>query len=257
MEKYGDTLFTLDDTERRRLVLLGDVFDPLSTTTLSGLGLRPDARVLEVGAGGGSIARWFADQVPAGEVVATDLDISMAARETRPNLRVLTHDVTVDPFPANSFDVIHSRFLLSHLRDRESVIARMTDWLRPGGVVVIESFGWFPIDSSSDAPYRHVMQRWSDLILDTIGTDTRWSREYPRTLARFGLKSLGATTVTHHIQGGSPLADFWRLTVAMSRDKMLDGGYITAAEYDAFAERLLDPSFWDLAPAVAQTWGRK
>lgn len=257
MENYGDTLFTLDDLERERLILLGEVFDPLTTRNIAALGLRPDMRCLEVGAGSGSVARWLADQVPHGEVVATDLNVSMLEADPRPNLRPLVHDVTSDPFPAQSFDLIHSRFVLSHLRDREAVIERMTNWLRPGGVLVIGSFSWFPVDSSPNDEYRHAMQRWADLILATIGTDSRWSRNYPANLARFGLRELGASSVTEHLQGGTELADFWRLTLEMSRERLIADGYLTEAEFKRCADRLLDPAFWDLAPAFAQTWARR
>lgn len=257
MEKYGDILFTRDELERQRLVLLGDVFDPLSTRAITALGLRDGMRCLEIGAGGGSIARWLCGQVPDGEVVATDLDVSMLLADPPANLRPLVHDVTADPFPDSSFDLVHARFVLSHLRDRANVLRRMAGWLRPGGVMIIESFSWFPIDSSPHPAYRHAMQRWADLILDTIGTDSRWSRAYPGPLAEFGFTELGATTHTEHVRGGSPLAEFWRLTLAMSRDRLLADDYLTPDEYTAAETQLHDPTFWDLAPALAQTWARR
>ena len=257
MEKYGETLFALDRPEERRLGLLASVFDPLSTTTLAGLGVGKQARCLEIGAGSGSIAQWLSRQAVEGEVIATDLNTSLLEQLPEPNIVPLVHDVTKDPFPAGSFDVIHARFVLSHLPGRKKVLDRMVEWLRPGGFVMVESFSWFPVDSSPSPLYKEVLQKWSDLILDTIGTDSRWSREFPTALGQFGLRDLGAETITQHLQGGSPLADFWRLTVDMSRDQLIKGGYLTEQQIEGAYELMRDPHFWDLAPALTQTWGRR
>ncbi|MFC9059516.1 class I SAM-dependent methyltransferase [Streptomyces sp. NPDC057074] len=257
MEKYGDTLFALDQNEEFRLRLLAEVFDPLCRATMSELGVGPRARCLEVGAGSGSVARWLCDQAPHGEVVATDLDLSLLDRVPEPRLRRLVHDVTTDPFPEDSFDVIHARLVLSHLPQREDVMRRMLRWLRPGGFVLIESFCWFPVESSPHPTYRKVMQRWSSLICGTLGTDSWWSRAQPGSFLGYGYGDVGANTVTQNLRGGTPLADFWRLTVDMSRDQLIAGGYVLPSDLDEFYALLRDDTFWDLAPALVQSWGRK
>ncbi|WP_328312637.1 methyltransferase domain-containing protein [Streptomyces sp. NBC_00442] len=257
MEKYGETLFALDRDEETRLTLLGEVFDPLCAEMMTGLGIAPDARCLEVGAGSGSVARWLSRQAPNGQVVATDLDVSMLEGAAEPNLVPMVHDVTSDPFPAESFDVIHARLVLSHLPQRDEVLRRMTQWLRPGGFVLIESFCWFPIDSSPNDAYARAMQRWSDLICGTLGTDSWWSRSQPGSFRTYGFAEVGARTLTQNLRGGTALADFWRLTVDMSRERLLAGGYLTEEELTAFYDLLNDGAFWDLAPALVQSWGRK
>ncbi|MFF4040818.1 methyltransferase domain-containing protein [Streptomyces sp. NPDC001816] len=257
MEKYGDALFALDRAEEIRLRLLAEVFDPLCTRTLEMLGVAPDARCLEVGAGSGSVAQWLCGQAGDGEVVATDLDPRLLESVPEPRLRRLVHDVTTDPFPDDSFDVIHARLLLSHLPQRDEVMRRMLRWLRPGGFVLIESFCWFPVDSSPHPTYRKVMQRWSKLICGTLGTDSWWSRTQPGSLLDHGYRDVGAHTVTQNLRGGTRLADFWRLTVDMSREQLLGGGYVTPYELDEFYALLCDDTFWDLAPALVQSWGYK
>ncbi|MFD6191430.1 class I SAM-dependent methyltransferase [Streptomyces sp. NPDC060275] len=256
-ERYGETLFVRDTPEHRRLRLLGEVFDPLSIRTLDAIGVRPGMRCLEIGAGGGSMARWLCARTAPAQVVATDLDVSPLVARPEENLLPLVHDVTRDTFPAHSFDLVHARFVLNHLPERDEVLKRIVRWLRPGGVLVVESFSWFPVDGSPDAGYRKVLLRWSELLRDTIGTDSRWARNYPSALAHHGLRDLGANTVTQHVRGGSDLADFWRLTVAMSKEQLLGKGYLSAKEYEEFAARMRDVDFWDLAPALTQAWGRK
>lgn len=256
-ERYGESLFVRDTPERARLRLLGEVFDPFSTRTLDGLGVRPGTRCLEIGAGGGSMARWLCGRTAPTTVVATDLDVTALEAGQPENLLPLVHDVTRDAFPAESFDLVHARFVLNHLTERDQVLERITRWLRPGGVLVVESFSWFPVDSSPNDGYRKAMLRWSDLVRDTIGTDSRRARNYPSALGHHGLRDLGAETTTQHIRGGTALADFWRLTVDMSRARLLGRGYLSPAEYDDFTSLMRDPDFWDLAPALTQAWGRK
>ncbi|MCA1190917.1 class I SAM-dependent methyltransferase [Saccharopolyspora sp. 6V] len=257
MEKYGDTLFTLDADEEVRLGLLCRIFDPETTRLLAELGTRPDARCLEVGAGSGSIARWWCEQVPDGEVVATDVQTSLLERDPRPNLTVLRHDVVREVFPPESFDVIHARLVLSHLRERDEVLRRMRDWLRPGGVVLVESFGWFPLGGSPNPVYSEVLRRWSDLLREVVGTDSGWSRRQPGSLLELGYRDVGARSATWHLRGGTDLTEFWRRGVAMSAERLLTDGRVSADELAEFHRLLRDPGFWDLSPAFVQAWGHR
>ncbi|WP_159944522.1 MULTISPECIES: class I SAM-dependent methyltransferase [unclassified Nocardiopsis] len=257
MEKYGETLFVRDDREAHRLEVLCEVFDPLTTSALERLGVGPGSRCLEVGAGNGSIARWMAQRAVDGEVVATDIDASVLDGLRDDRVTALRHDVTRDGFPDGSFDVIHARLVLSHLPQRDEVLRRMRTWLAPGGVVLIESFCWFPIDSSPHPVYRQALRRWSDLVRQTLGTDSWWARSHPASFTRFGFRDVGANTVTHNLRGGTPLADFWRLTISMSHEQLVRRGYLSAAELNAAYRLLEDPDFWDLSPALVQAWGHR
>ena len=78
---------------------LAATFDPLTIGHLSSL-VRPGARCLELGAGGGSIARWMAGAVgPTGRVVATDLDVRWILADDDAPFEVLQHDLVDRPDP--------------------------------------------------------------------------------------------------------------------------------------------------------------
>ena len=63
------------ESARRRLALLEQHLDPITHRRLFGLGLGKAWHCLEVGGGGGSVARWLCAQVGAdGRVVGTDID---------------------------------------------------------------------------------------------------------------------------------------------------------------------------------------
>src|ERR687887_1032799 len=96
------------DEELLRLRGLEMVLDPGTRDHLVRLGVRPGSRCLEIGAGGGTIACWLAEQVaPDGIVVATDLETDYLEAEASkyPTLEVLRHDLTVEDLP-DGFDYV-------------------------------------------------------------------------------------------------------------------------------------------------------
>jgi ubiquinone/menaquinone biosynthesis C-methylase UbiE len=90
-----------------RFGALAAIFDPGTTRHLDGVGIKEGWRCLEIGAGGGSIARWMADRVGVtGQVVATDIDPRHLATDGRTNIEVRTHDVATQPLPDATFDLV-------------------------------------------------------------------------------------------------------------------------------------------------------
>jgi SAM-dependent methyltransferase len=130
-----------EQAEEERLGLLEQRLDPGTWQQLQAVA--PGWRCLEVGAGRGSVAGWLADRVgPHGEVVACDIDTRLLDRLDRPNLRVLQHDI-LDDLPERlglgRFDLVHARYLVLHLRDRQlDAIRAMARCLKPGGLLVVE-----------------------------------------------------------------------------------------------------------------------
>lgn len=48
-------------------------------------------------------------------------------------LEVRRHEVLRDPPPAETFDLVHARLLLVHLKDRAAALRVLIDALRPDG----------------------------------------------------------------------------------------------------------------------------
>src|SRR4051794_41682924 len=87
--------------------------DAVSVSHLSRLGVGAGARCLEVGAGGGSIARWLASRVgPHGQVVAVDLDTRWFHHDGSPPLEVRQLDLVAEPLPAGPVRLLPQRPLL-------------------------------------------------------------------------------------------------------------------------------------------------
>jgi len=243
--------------EHERLGLLEATVDELSRAAILAAGIRPGARCLDVGAGSGSIARWFARETGDPTlVVATDVDVRLLAPLGAEGIRVVEHDVVVDDFAPGSFDVIHCRSVLEHLVARDDVVARLVDWLSPDGVLVLVDCAAFPIATSSHRRYRAAMQAWIDVLAMT-GTDYDWARTFPAPLVRHGYREVGARVVSPVLHGGGPTARFWSLTLESLRDRIVAAGLATDASIAEVRRLLEEPGFWDLAPAFVAAWGRR
>jgi ubiquinone/menaquinone biosynthesis C-methylase UbiE len=156
--------------EDERLTLLEQLYDPTSRRRRALV--QPGWRCLEIGAGRGSMALWLAEQVgPSGHVVATDVDTRYLQRLAAPNLEMLEHNIlegSLDELGAGSFDLVCSRLMLFHLKDRqEAAIRQMARCLRPGGWLIDEDADWDSRTGRSAHPrydgYRRV---WRNEIAD-------------------------------------------------------------------------------------------
>ena len=243
--------------EQERLSLLEVIADSFSIDAIRAAGFARGSRCLEIGAGSGSIARWFAAQTgdPA-LVTATDIDPRLLRPLADSGIGILQHDVLTDDFPPGSFDVIHARCVLEHLAQREAVLDRIVAWLAPQGALVVVDCASFPIFGSRNRTYRKAMQAWVDAIALT-GTDYEWTRTLPEPLARHGYRDVGASAMVSAMQGGTPIARFWSLTLETLRRRITDANLITDEEITEAQNLLADPGFWDLAPGFMAAWGRR
>src|SRR5687767_11306018 len=103
----SDKAYAFDNAwelERERLRGLELRLDPATIRHLETIGVGAGWTCLEIGGGGGSIARWLARRVgPSGRVVATDLDPRFLEALGEPNLEARRHDVATDDLPPNAF----------------------------------------------------------------------------------------------------------------------------------------------------------
>ena len=96
--------------------------------------LVPVWNCLEVGEGGGSIAKWLCERVTStGHVLVTDIDTRFLEQLRLPNLEVRQHNIVTDPLPERAFDLVHARLVLAHVPERNMALRKLISVLRPGG----------------------------------------------------------------------------------------------------------------------------
>jgi 2-polyprenyl-3-methyl-5-hydroxy-6-metoxy-1,4-benzoquinol methylase len=259
-EHYGDLVFTQDrPDELIRLHALADTYDPVSRSQIQALTVVPGARCLDVGAGSGTIATWLSDHVTTGQVIALDRDTRMLATATQlcPKVRVVEADLTDVDLDLGTFDLIHARFVLMHLRPRQAVFSRLVSWLRPNGWIILSDFADLTMYVATERRWAHVMTALWTSLTATIGTDISWSRHYPTLLRQAGLSDIGVAVDLPSADSASPGATFWRLTLEQARDRIAEGGYATAADVEHVVASLRSPGFTDVSPAMITAWGRR
>jgi SAM-dependent methyltransferase len=241
--------------ERRRLQLFEERLDPLTKRRISAFGLAPGARCLEVGGGRGSIARWLSEHVgPAGRVTATDLDTGFLSELSLPNLEVLRHDATSDEFPAGSFDLIHARAVIMHIPDRMAVLRRMASWLAPGGWLLAEECDFGSWLGDFDRIWAAHPGAWHEAFPNgSLGQ----GRAVLRQIHQLGLTDIGADAELDIVQPGTPLAEFYQLSIAALAGSLVSSGVMTAAEAATLEARLDEPDFLGCGFAYIGAWGRR
>jgi SAM-dependent methyltransferase len=242
------------EDEARRLELFQQRLDPLTIRRIERLGIGPGAACLELGGGRGSITRWLAERVGVeGHVTATDLQVDFLQAHAPPNVRVLRHDVRSDTFPEQSFDLVHTRAVLMHIPDDPALLPRMVSWLRPGGWLLLEEpdFGMWLGDA--DALWRRRPDVWHRAF---PSGSLSCGRSLLDRVPRLGLEDVGADAELDIVAPGTPLSDFYRLSVNAIGPAAVAAGVLTFEQAAALAERTTEP---DLACGFVYigVWGRR
>jgi SAM-dependent methyltransferase len=244
--------------EARRHGLLATGFDRGSARLVSRVGLAPGAHVLEIGAGGGSFARWLADHVgPAGHVLATDVDLQFVGDQPA-NVEVRRHDIVTDPLPAETFDLVHARAVLQHVAEREQALANMIAATRPGGWILIEDVDWLVYEQQQlPEPFATLSRTVLEGSRAAYGYDAYWGRRMLGALTVAGLEQVESRGSVVTMHGGTPSAEWYVLALERSAPALVAQGMLTAdLVVDALAQAR-DPSFAVLSPLTISAWGRR
>lgn len=247
------------EQERLRLAGLEAALDPGTHEHLTRLGVAPGTRCLEVGAGGGSVAFWLAQQVaPNGVVVATDLETDFLESEAtnHPGLEVLRHDIMAGDLPTG-FDVVHARWLVEWLPDKRLALQRMAKALRPGGVVLIEEPDFVTIfEAGEPAALRRVVIAAMRCLEAISPVEVEYGRRALDDLIAVGLVGAAAEGRCPIVRGGDPLAShFLRFTLEKLRGEVLAEGKVTEADFAEAIKALEDPTVTIVTPMTVAAWG--
>jgi ubiquinone/menaquinone biosynthesis C-methylase UbiE len=257
-----DQNYLLDNAWRQaaeRLDAVERFLDPGTIRVLAGIGIEKGWRCLEAGAGGGSIASWLAERVGAtGSVVATDIDTRLLAARVAANIEVRRHHIVADPLDEKAFDLVHARLLLEHLPQRDAVLAKLARALRPGGWLVIESVDYISAIPVSEHGAREHERSQAFRLREfaTSGARVDYGRELPALMQREGLKNVGNEGRVVVMEGGSPAATWFRLSMAQLRGRLVGADKLSDAEVDRMLELFEDPRWAALSPIIFAAWGQ-
>lgn len=192
--------------------------------------LKPDAKILDIGCGPGTITTSLAKYIPDGSIVGTDYSAEVVA-EAQKRLEHLRMDAASDaersiadrcsfqvasvfelPYDDDSFDVVYCHQMLLHLPHPVNALKEMRRVCKRGGLVAAREgdFG-----SSILYPPTQTFQVWletSEAIYRSIGAEPDAGRRLVRWALEAGYAAGGehiAFSSSNQTYGGEPHAKFW------------------------------------------------
>ena len=133
-------VFADTDVAERRLALVAEVFAPATVAFLRDAGPRRPVLAVDLGCGPGHTTRLLAGVLGPGRTVGLDSSsrfVDAARTAGGDGIEFLAHDVTSVPFPTPRAELLHCRFLLSHLADPPATLAAWATQLAPGGRLLV------------------------------------------------------------------------------------------------------------------------
>lgn len=246
-----------------RFANLSALYDEVTCRHLDRLGISTGWSCLEVGAGGGSIARFMSARVGAsGQVVATDINTDWIGQPLPPNVELRRHDIGADPLPEAAFDVVHARAVLTFVPARRAALQRMIAALKPRGWLLVEEM-LPPITETWDWPDKPdvaLARKARQAIMEMIrrgGGDPTFVQELPGYLTAAGLSDFGAEGYFVPYRT-SAVAGLTKANIDQLGPSILEAGLMEAAELERFRETLERPdAFYPASMALISVWGRR
>ena len=250
--------------DKGRLDLLAEIMRPHTLRLLEAVGVQPGWRCLDAGCGAGPVTFELARRVgPKGRVTGLDLGEEIlelarlgAKEQDFDNLEFAAGDARS---PAGGpYDLIHARFLLSHLDDPAAAVAGLAGTLAPGGVLVVVD-----IDFTCNwcEPVHPALARAVEVYRETVrrrGGDAELGRRLPGLLLEAGLEGVQVDIAqTALFEGEAKL--LYALTMENMTEAIVGEGVAGASELAELVVELKgiaeDPRQLLALPYCVQTWG--
>ncbi len=255
------------EVERLRIQSLA--LEPHAESLLDEAGLSEGASALDLACGPVGLLRPLSVRVgPKGRVVGLDLDpaeVSAAQDHVRSlglsNVTVVQGDAFHTGFEADSFDVVHARFLIAPVGRAHDLLTETVRVTKPGGLIVMEE----PDSSAWNCyPPSAGFARLKEVIRECFRLG---GSSFDAGPGLFALLRAGGLDQVRTRGVAIPLYDshpFMRSTVqfaASLRRRILENRLMTETELElavADVEKaVIRPETWMLSFLVIQAWGRK
>ncbi len=265
----ADYVLGSDRSELERLEHQHEVWRERSEAVFDRLGLGPGARVLDAGCGPGYVLLDLRRRVgPGGEVWGVDLTASLleearrqAAARGWTDLHLLHGDLHEVTLPADHFDLIWMRWVLSFPPDPGAILRRLAPCLRAGGVLVVQDYHHEGIAlHPPSAGFRAAVRATRELYTEA-GGDPWVGARLPGLLRAAGLDLVLEEAEIHAGGPDSPWFAWADRFFPRWVERFAAQGRMTQEEAEAFrrewADRRRDPDARFFTPTVVTVAGRR
>lgn len=252
---------------RRRLKILSRILHPSTTALFDRLEIGDGMTCLDVGCGSGDVTMELAPRVgPRGRAVGVNIDetkLDLARQESADqgidNVEFRSLDIrTQDAGPG--FDVVYSRFLLTHLDDPAGTVAAFHRQVRPGGLGIVVDTDFSGNFTYPASPASHRYFELYDAVVRRRGGDPDIGPRLPILLADSGFEDVDLTVVQPiGTRGEVKLLN--PLTMENIADAVIQDGLASHEEIGSVIRELYEfaenPRTVAGLPRIVQAWGRR
>jgi SAM-dependent methyltransferase len=187
-------------------------------------------------------------------VTATDLQLGFLEAIDASNVEVVRHDICTETFPERSFDLVHARAVLMHVGNDLEILLKMVSWLAPNGWLLLEEpdFGLWLADA--DPLWATHPDAWHRTF--PSGSPSR-GRSLLRQIHHLDLVDVGADAEADIIEPGTPLAEFYRLSMIAIAPPAVEAGALSTQQAQALIDRPTRPDFLGCGFVHVGVWGRR
>lgn len=248
--------------EQARLKSIEAVFDPTTHQWLQRAGLAPGQTCLELGPGAGSIAQWLSAAVTAtGRVVAIDRDPTHWQAIQAPNLEKVMADLSQWDWPEAEFDVIHARYVLTHVPGAAVLLHKVWAALKPGGVLVLEEpefslARWVHGPAATQSAFEQVNRAIAAMFAQK-GLDAAWALQMPAHLMATHFELETSQVASHLCPGNAPIAHLIAQSARVLTAQYLATGEVTAEALEAYCTAAHDPNVWAIYYTTVRAIARR
>jgi ubiquinone/menaquinone biosynthesis C-methylase UbiE len=267
---HHDYLLGHSDHEHDRLQSQADLFAPLTEDFFRRAELAPGMNILDIGAGAGDVSIMAAQFVgPSGSVVGVERAAESVARANArvrrlglDNIRFVEGDLATLQLD-RQFDAMVGRLIVLYLPDRERVMKRLLEFVRPGGIVALQEMD---MTMAKTEPDLALFRETRDVIVATTrraGFEPDMGTKLPPFFRCLGLRPRALMSARVESGPDSPAYKYLEETIRSVLPVAEKLGVTTAAatDVDTLGERLKhqltseDAVF--VMPPLTGAWARR
>jgi SAM-dependent methyltransferase len=250
--------------EIERLHRQGAAIAPDCAIMLEKIGVGEGWRCLDLGCGPRGITPLLSARVGAtGKVVGFDADpvfVEYGRRHAEVNTLFLEGDAYETALPADTFDLVHMRFVASTAGEPQKLLHEAIRLAKPGGIVALQDPDMATLNCYPPHP------AWDELrdaligSFAAVGSNISLGRELFTIARTAGLADVQYRPFLVGVRSGDPMVDYLPATVESLRATVLGNKLMTESALDtalaACRAHLADPSTVFTMYTVVQIWGR-
>lgn len=266
----SETTYPIDTSadEFTRLKIQADLFRDDARSMLARIGDGAGLRVLDLCCGTGGITDVLSDWVGAGgEVVGADLDATKLG-EARTwanalgldNVSFVEADAFATGLPEHSFDLVHTRFAISTIKDGLGILDHMLTLVRPNGIVFVEEANTHTMQCDPTTPEWEEALALMKQTFRVVGADTEIGPRLRRAFLERGLGEVIARPCLHAQTSDDPMTMHLPMTLTSMAETIEARGLMPASELRALVKRLAEhlakPDTMTVSYSMVQVAGR-